>query len=42
VSREADSLLLMVPGVQHEIVAKTDSAFLWVLGALEEGHPLPL
>jgi quercetin dioxygenase-like cupin family protein len=42
VSSEADSLLLMGPGVQHEIVANTDSAFLWVLGALEEGHPLPL
>jgi quercetin dioxygenase-like cupin family protein len=39
VSAQSESVLLMGPGVPHEIVAHTDSAFLLVLGTRDDGHP---
>jgi quercetin dioxygenase-like cupin family protein len=37
VSAQSESVLLMGPGVPHEIVAHTDSAFLLVLGTRDDG-----
>jgi hypothetical protein len=41
VSTDGDSLVLMGSGMQHEILAHTDSAFLLVIGALDGNYAAP-